>query len=212
MRRYHNTSSVSAMLEELQWPSLADRRRTARLAMLYKITHNLAHADMIKEQLQLLPPRRRRVHNQQYVVPPSRTLYWSSKFFPAKNHQTVERTTPGGGRGQHHWHICVTGLGPGVVAEHPPFFGYFIYIFLFSSLCQFIGLFGLYYIILQLHVLQPVKHNMQLRPPRKWQNNQQVDCGRWQGRREEPFTRSGSKGWLFQYFSVHTYIWWKDLL
>ena len=39
--RYHNTSSVSNMIEHLNWRILADRRTDARLVMLYKITHEL---------------------------------------------------------------------------------------------------------------------------------------------------------------------------
>ena len=39
--RYHNTSSVGDMINQLAWPSLEDRRREARLAMLYKMKNNL---------------------------------------------------------------------------------------------------------------------------------------------------------------------------
>ena len=41
LRRYHNTSSVSDMVDHLQWPTLAQRRCCYRLTLLYKITHNL---------------------------------------------------------------------------------------------------------------------------------------------------------------------------
>ena len=37
MRRYHNTSSISDMMEHLQWPTLAQRRCCLRLTMLLKI-------------------------------------------------------------------------------------------------------------------------------------------------------------------------------
>ena len=39
--KYHNTSSVSNMLEHLNWPPLEDKRNLSRLAMFYKITRNL---------------------------------------------------------------------------------------------------------------------------------------------------------------------------
>ncbi|XP_071133190.1 uncharacterized protein [Mytilus edulis] len=39
--RYHNTSSVSNMLNTLNWPILTQRRLRARLVMMYKITHQL---------------------------------------------------------------------------------------------------------------------------------------------------------------------------
>ena len=39
--RYHNTSSVSDMLQNLNWPSLEIRRTQSRLVMFYKIIHNV---------------------------------------------------------------------------------------------------------------------------------------------------------------------------
>jgi hypothetical protein len=39
--RYHNTSSVSDMLDQLEWPSLESRRTNSRLAMMYKMTKNI---------------------------------------------------------------------------------------------------------------------------------------------------------------------------
>ena len=41
MRRYHNTSSVSDMMEHLQWPTLAQRRCCLCLTMLFKIKTNI---------------------------------------------------------------------------------------------------------------------------------------------------------------------------
>ena len=38
--RYHNTSSVSSMIDHLHWESLEQRRQKARVIMLYKIIHN----------------------------------------------------------------------------------------------------------------------------------------------------------------------------
>ena len=40
LNRHRNTSSVGDMLDTLQWPTLADRRRRARLIMLYKTLDN----------------------------------------------------------------------------------------------------------------------------------------------------------------------------
>ena len=39
VHHFRQTSSVSEMLEQLQWPLLSQRRRTARLALMYKF-HN----------------------------------------------------------------------------------------------------------------------------------------------------------------------------
>ena len=82
MRRYHNTSSVSDMITELQWPSLEDRRRIARMSMMYKIHHNLVCVRNIKGQLHPLPPRQRRGHDQQFVLPQCRTQYHQNSFLP----------------------------------------------------------------------------------------------------------------------------------
>ena len=39
--RYHNTSSVTDMLEHLEWPRLQQRRQNARLTMMYKVIRGL---------------------------------------------------------------------------------------------------------------------------------------------------------------------------
>ena len=39
--RWHNTSSVSTMLHELSWESLARQRERARLCIIYKVVHGL---------------------------------------------------------------------------------------------------------------------------------------------------------------------------
>jgi len=38
--RKRNTSSVGDMLQHLEWRNLEDRRRDARLVMMYKISHD----------------------------------------------------------------------------------------------------------------------------------------------------------------------------
>ena len=37
--RYHNTSSVETMLQQLKWPTLEERRKKARLTLLYKVAN-----------------------------------------------------------------------------------------------------------------------------------------------------------------------------
>jgi hypothetical protein len=39
--RFHNTSSVTSMLDHLEWNSLETRRSIVKVTILYKITHNL---------------------------------------------------------------------------------------------------------------------------------------------------------------------------
>jgi hypothetical protein len=44
--RYHNTNSVSAMLNHLQLPTLEHRRNLNTITMLYKITNNLIAVEL----------------------------------------------------------------------------------------------------------------------------------------------------------------------
>ena len=39
--KYHNTSFVETMLRKLQWPTLEERRKKARLTLLYKVGNKL---------------------------------------------------------------------------------------------------------------------------------------------------------------------------
>jgi hypothetical protein len=41
INRYHNTSSVTDMLQTLTWPSLQQRRLKTKLIMFYKIVHHI---------------------------------------------------------------------------------------------------------------------------------------------------------------------------
>ena len=51
---YHTTSSITAMLAELGWKRLEDRRKDLRLALLYKIVHG--HVAVPVDALNLEPP------------------------------------------------------------------------------------------------------------------------------------------------------------
>jgi hypothetical protein len=43
--RYHNTSSVSNMIEQLEWTTLQERRKHSRLLMMYKLKNNIVRVD-----------------------------------------------------------------------------------------------------------------------------------------------------------------------
>lgn len=79
--RYHNTSSVTEMLNNLQWRSLQLRRVDARLCMLYKIVHG--HV-LIPHQTNLIPVNRiSRYHNtNSFQIPSSKTEYHLYSFYP----------------------------------------------------------------------------------------------------------------------------------
>jgi hypothetical protein len=77
---YHNTSSVTPMIDTLGWPTLAERRLKTRLIMLFKITHALIAIPNII----LIPTdnRTRKSHNQtfRHITTQKDTYKWS--FFP----------------------------------------------------------------------------------------------------------------------------------
>ena len=82
LRRYRNTSSASNLIDELRWPSLQDRRRTARLTMLYKIRHDMVCMSSLKEKMEPAVARQRRGHDSQYTLPRCRTQYLQQSFLP----------------------------------------------------------------------------------------------------------------------------------
>jgi hypothetical protein len=79
--RYHNTSSVIEMLHQLQWTSLEDRRRQARLMLLYKISNNLVKIDPTSK---LIPPKHlsRNMHDRSFQIPASSTTLRRESFYP----------------------------------------------------------------------------------------------------------------------------------
>jgi hypothetical protein len=79
--RYHNTYSISNMIEHLNWQTLADWRTDARLVMLYKITHELV---AIPKTDILIPPVRfsRNMHSLSYQIPSTRIQLRQQSFFP----------------------------------------------------------------------------------------------------------------------------------
>lgn len=79
--RHRNLSSVSDLLTTLNWRSLQDRRKDARLCMMYKIDRNLV---AIKKENRLTPPKKRtrHSHNRAYQVPSCRIDRRKMSFFP----------------------------------------------------------------------------------------------------------------------------------
>ena len=61
LRRYHNTSSVTDMLQQLKWDLLCQRSARIRLAMLYKIQHIANSCNKATKTLSLYLVCRRRV-------------------------------------------------------------------------------------------------------------------------------------------------------
>ena len=70
--RYHNTSSVSEMIEHLEWSTLAKRRQNARLNLMYKMVNGKVLTDTAGK---LIPNQRqsRTFNNQAFQIPRCRT-------------------------------------------------------------------------------------------------------------------------------------------
>lgn len=81
LSRYRNTSSVSDMYTQLQWTTLQERRRTARLCMFFKIHHG-AVAINPEDHMTRLNRTTRHVNSQGYRLPHSRADYHLHSFFP----------------------------------------------------------------------------------------------------------------------------------
>ena len=81
LNRFHNTSSVRLMLEQLNWPSLQQRRKTAPVSMMYKTNSDLVLSSSLGAKLEPLPPRQRRRH-QHLTVIPCRTQFRQHAFLP----------------------------------------------------------------------------------------------------------------------------------
>jgi len=79
--RYRRSSSVSEMLHDLEWPTLQERRRRARLVTFYKY-HSGELAINCKTSPAPQARSSRSTHPAAYKVPTSRTQYRQNAFFP----------------------------------------------------------------------------------------------------------------------------------
>ena len=77
-RRRH--SSVTTMLESLNWVSLASSRAEARLVLLYRITNNVM--DVTTSALSSAPTRTR-CNTHRYLQPFTRIEAYKHSFFPS---------------------------------------------------------------------------------------------------------------------------------
>ena len=84
LNRYHNTSSVTSMLEELGWPTLQKRREDSRLVLMYKLHHNLVSFPVEDFITPLTGSTRTRSQQQGngYQLPHCRTEHHRQSFFP----------------------------------------------------------------------------------------------------------------------------------
>ena len=100
LNRHRNTSSVGQMLEELDWESLQQRRKVARLCMLFKILNDLISVEHSCLQMATIRPRRSNVsHNKQMQRVTCKKDLRLHSFFPRTvrdwnglSHEAVDAT------------------------------------------------------------------------------------------------------------------------
>ena len=79
--RCHTTSSVEKRLQKLQWPILEERRKKARLTLLYKVANGEVENDVGNK---LLPPDRlsRHTNAQSFQISSRKTSIRKVSFYP----------------------------------------------------------------------------------------------------------------------------------
>ena len=81
LNRHHNTSSVTAMLDQLQWRSLRDRRTDASLCMFYKMVTGLVTIGPLQVTQQISRPSRR-THALTYLAMMTTKDVYRYSFYP----------------------------------------------------------------------------------------------------------------------------------
>lgn len=79
--RYHNTISVTSMLNELEWETLQSRRTKSQLTMFYKIENSLVDIEMSDYVDKPTRPTRSQ-HSKKYRQLPCSKTYYQNSFFP----------------------------------------------------------------------------------------------------------------------------------
>jgi hypothetical protein len=75
---YQTTSSVSTMLNQLQWTTLQEGRAQAKACMMYRVVNQLID---IPSQI-LVPTISPRGNNITFLVPYARIIIYQKSFFP----------------------------------------------------------------------------------------------------------------------------------
>lgn len=81
MKDYGRTSSVTAMLQVLNWDTLQERRAKTKAVMFYRIVNGLI-AIPADEHLRSIISSTRLGHQQRYLVPYARSETYMKSFFP----------------------------------------------------------------------------------------------------------------------------------
>ena len=79
---YNPYASVTDMLQELNWETLATRRKIARLSFMYKLSHNLTDFSVTAHLKPNYERRTRGSHDFKFLVPRSKKDVFKFSFFP----------------------------------------------------------------------------------------------------------------------------------
>ena len=82
MNRYRNTSSVTSMLEHLEWECLEARRAKHQLTVFFKIVHGLVDIPAT-DYLTPASNRTRSQHSLKFRHIPTSSDYYKFSFFPS---------------------------------------------------------------------------------------------------------------------------------
>ena len=77
--RYHNTSSVSEMLDHLNWETLESRRTKAQLTMMFRIVNSLVDVPL-EQYLTPASSRTRSAHSHKFRQISTTTSYYKNSF------------------------------------------------------------------------------------------------------------------------------------
>ena len=79
---YDRTTSVTEMLQDLQWDTLETMRRHARLSTIYKMCHGLLDGDWGDYLITSKERRTRGSHDFKFIVPKGHKDIFRFSFFP----------------------------------------------------------------------------------------------------------------------------------
>ncbi len=82
MSDFYRRSSVSAMLQHLQWPTLLERRARSKVCMVYRIVHRLVDIPALPPYL-VPSDSRTRGHDSRFQQQPVCIRAWGASFFPS---------------------------------------------------------------------------------------------------------------------------------
>ena len=80
LNNFNRHSSVSAMLQQLSWPSLQSRRKIFRLQTLFKIIHH-DYSLLIPSYYLTMERSTRQYHPRRFILPFSKTTSYQQSFY-----------------------------------------------------------------------------------------------------------------------------------